>query len=44
LLEEGDPVIDDWVTGRQSLPKEHDDRITTLLRESRPLRTNRREK
>ena len=43
LLEEDDPVIDDWVTGRQSVPKEHDDRIMTLLREFRPLRTNRRE-
>jgi hypothetical protein len=38
-----DPVIDDWVTGRQSVPKEHDDRIMTLLREFRPLRTDRRE-
>jgi succinate dehydrogenase flavin-adding protein (antitoxin of CptAB toxin-antitoxin module) len=43
LLEEDDPVIDDWVTGRQSVPKEHDDRIMTVLREFRPLRTNRRE-
>jgi succinate dehydrogenase flavin-adding protein (antitoxin of CptAB toxin-antitoxin module) len=44
LLEEDDPVIDDWVTGRQSVPKEHDDRITTLLGEFRPLRTNERDK
>jgi succinate dehydrogenase flavin-adding protein (antitoxin of CptAB toxin-antitoxin module) len=42
LLEEDDPVID-GVTGGQSVPKEHDDRIMTLLREFRPLRTNRRE-
>jgi antitoxin CptB len=43
LLEEDDPVIDDWITGRQFVPKEHDNRVMTLLRQFRPLRTNRRE-
>src|ERR1700682_5585623 len=32
LLEEDDPVIDDWITGRQLVPKEHDNRVTRLLR------------
>src|ERR1700693_4515288 len=32
LLEEDDPVIDDWVTGRQLVPKEHDNRVLNLLR------------
>ena len=32
LLEEDDPVIDDWITGRQLLPKEHDNRVMRLLR------------
>jgi antitoxin CptB len=32
LLEEDDPVIDDWVTGRQLVPKEHDNRVMNLLR------------
>jgi antitoxin CptB len=32
LLEEDDPVIDDWVTGRQLVPKEHDNRVMRLLR------------
>jgi antitoxin CptB len=35
LLEEDDPVIDDWITGRQSVPKEHDNRIMALLRQFR---------
>src|ERR1700692_4890540 len=43
LLEEEDPVIDDWITGRQFVPKEHDNRVVTLLRQFRPLRTERRE-
>jgi antitoxin CptB len=32
LLEEDDPVIDDWITGRQLVPKEHDNRVMRLLR------------
>jgi antitoxin CptB len=32
LLEEDDPVIDDWITGRQRVPKEHDNRVMRLLR------------
>jgi antitoxin CptB len=32
LLEEDDPVIDDWITGRQLVPREHDNRVMTLLR------------
>jgi len=32
LLEEDDPVIDDWITGRQLVPKEHDNRVMALLR------------
>ena len=32
LLEEDDPVIDDWITGRQLVAKEHDNRIMNLLR------------
>ena len=32
LLEEDDPDIDDWITGRQLLPKEHDNRVMILLR------------
>jgi antitoxin CptB len=39
LMEEYDPVIDDWVTGRQSVPKEHDNKVMMLLREFRSLRT-----
>jgi fumarate hydratase, class II len=39
LLEEDDPVIDDWITGRQFVPREHDNRVMTLLRQFRPLRT-----
>jgi antitoxin CptB len=35
LLEEDDPVIDDWITGRQSVPKEHDNRVMALLRQFR---------
>jgi antitoxin CptB len=33
LLEEDDPVIDDWITGRELVPKEHDDRVMALLRQ-----------
>ena len=43
LLEEDDPVIDDWVAGRRLVPKEHDNRMMMLLREFRPLYPNRRE-
>src|ERR1700676_776640 len=32
LLDEDDPVIDDWVTGRELVPKEHDNRVMSLLR------------
>ena len=32
LLDEDDPVIDDWITGRQLVPKEHDNRVMRLLR------------
>jgi antitoxin CptB len=32
LLEQDDPVIDDWITGRQPVPKEHDNRVMNLLR------------
>ena len=32
LLEEDDPVIDDWITGRQLVPTEHDNRVVRLLR------------
>jgi antitoxin CptB len=32
LLEEDDPLIDDWITGRQLVPKEHDNRVMRLLR------------
>jgi antitoxin CptB len=32
LLEEDDPVIDDWVTGRQLVPKKFDNRVMRLLR------------
>ena len=39
LLEEDDPVIDDWITGRQLVPKEHDDRVMALLRQFRRGRT-----
>ena len=35
LLEEDDPIIDDWVAGRQSVPKEHDNRVMALLRRFR---------
>jgi antitoxin CptB len=31
LLEEDDPVIDDWITGRQFVPKEHDNSVMALL-------------
>src|ERR1700676_4890274 len=32
LLEEDDPVIDDWITGRRLVPAEHDNRVMRLLR------------
>jgi len=32
LLEEDDPDIDDWITGRRPIPKEHDNRVMALLR------------
>jgi antitoxin CptB len=32
LLEQDDPVIDDWITGRQPVPKEQDNRVMNLLR------------
>src|SRR6202171_3335220 len=32
LLEEDDPVIDDWITGRQLVPEKHDNRVMRLLR------------
>src|SRR6202795_996574 len=32
LLEEDDPVIDDWITGRQLVPREHDNSVMALLR------------
>jgi antitoxin CptB len=35
LLEEDDPVIDGWITGRQLVPNEHDNRVMALLREFR---------
>jgi antitoxin CptB len=35
LLEADDPIIDDWVTGRQPVPKEHDNRVMALLRRFR---------
>ena len=35
LLEEDDAVIDDWITGRHSVPKEHDNKVMALLRQFR---------
>lgn len=35
LLEEDDPVIDDWIRDHQSVPKEHDNRVMALLRRFR---------
>ena len=32
LLEEDDPVIDDWITGRQLVAEEHNNRVMNLLR------------
>jgi antitoxin CptB len=32
LLEEDDPVIDHWITGRQFVPAEHDNSVAALLR------------
>ena len=34
LLGEDDPVVDDWITGRQLVPKEHDNKVMALLRQS----------
>jgi antitoxin CptB len=31
LLDEDDPVIDDWITGRRLVPTEHDNRVMALL-------------
>jgi antitoxin CptB len=31
LLDESDPQIDDWMTGRQPVPKEHDTDVIALL-------------
>src|ERR1700692_2007583 len=33
LLEEDDPVIDDWINGRQVVPREHDNNVFALLRQ-----------
>jgi antitoxin CptB len=35
LLTENDPDIYDWMTGRQSVPPEHDNPVTALLRQFR---------
>ena len=35
LMKENDPDIYDWMTGRQPVPPEHDNRVTRLLREFR---------
>jgi antitoxin CptB len=35
LLDEHDPDIDDWMTGRQLIPKEHDNGVMALLRQFR---------
>jgi len=35
LLEEDDPIIDDWIAGRQGVPKEHDNGVMALLRRFR---------
>ena len=35
LLEEDDPIIDDWIAGRQAVPKEHDNGVMALLRRFR---------
>src|ERR1700675_1910107 len=35
LLNESDPDIDDWMTGRQLVPKEHDNSVMALLRQFR---------
>jgi antitoxin CptB len=35
LLNENDPEIDDWMTGRQLVPKEHDNGVMALLRQFR---------
>jgi antitoxin CptB len=35
LLEEDDPSIDDWVAGRQLVPKKHDNLVMALLRRFR---------
>ena len=31
LLEEDDPLIDDWISGRRPVPEEHDNRVMALL-------------
>ena len=31
LLDESDPQIDDWMSGRQLVPKEHDTAVTAML-------------
>jgi antitoxin CptB len=35
LLTENDPDIYDWMTGRQSVPPDHENRVTALLKEFR---------
>jgi antitoxin CptB len=35
LLAENDPDIYDWMTGRQAVPPEHDNRVTGLLKQFR---------
>jgi antitoxin CptB len=37
LLNESDPDIDDWMTGRRLIPKEHDNGVMALLRQFRPV-------
>ena len=32
LLEEDDPLIDDWIMGRETVPKQHDNNVMSLLR------------
>ncbi len=35
LLAENDPDIYDWMTGRQPVPREHDNQVTRLLKQFR---------
>lgn len=35
LLKENDPDIYEWMTGQQPVPPEHDNAVTTLLRQFR---------